>query len=165
MKKFTRILALCLLMCIVVATFSSCAFFKPSNPDAMADKLEPDFITEMKHENALKEIQKMIGNLHEKGYFSSSQYRIYHGTYYIEIYDNYTDERVFCASVEPNTIYAKAYLKVIKRDWKNMYEFEDAATYGRKGTLVYYGNVKIVKDALGFPANIFVFRKIVRLFI
>ena len=47
-----------------------------------------------------------------------------------------------------------------KDNWDDFSEdAEDGLTYGKQGSVIYIGTVDAVKDALSFPANLFVFEK------
>ena len=132
MKKFTKILAVVMLVAMVAMTFASCGIFS-LNLDKMGDRLE------------------------KKGY--EVDFDEYDGDEYIYAYKD--DDDFFEACTFKNKDDAKEAYDDIKSDWDEVMEYVDGEkyTYGKSGNTVYYGSVKAVKAALGFPSNLFVFAK------
>lgn len=134
MKKIAKILAVCMLAVFMVMTFASCGLFG-LDLDKVEDRLE------------------------DKDY-TVSDYSI-GGNSYLNAFDD--DDNVFIAVEYEDADEAKDAYDEIKDNWDNIsVEAEEdglKATYGKKGNVVYYGTVKGVKDALGFPSNLLVFKK------
>lgn len=134
MKKFAKILAVCMLVMIVAMSFASCGLFG-LDLDKVEDRLE------------------------DKGY--NVQSYSYDGETYLMAYND--DDEAFMAVEYDDADDADEAYEELKDEWDDMREEaeeEDAdPTYGKKGNVVYYGTVKGVKDALGFPSNLLVFKK------
>ena len=137
MKKFTKILAVVMLVLMVAMTFASCGIFSLNT-------------------------EKMAKRLDRKGYqVSSGEEDGIEFVYARGDADGYDD--FFEAATFENKDDAKEAYDDIKDGWADMAdEFAEAGvkiTYGKSGNTVYYGTVKAVKAALGFPSNLFVFAK------
>lgn len=134
MKKIVKILALCMLIIMVAMTFASCGLFS----------LDFDNVEE---------------RLEKKGYVvDTKEYR--DDEMLIAYNDN---DEYFRAITFKNKDDAKEAYKELKAGWGDVLDdaadIEKKVTYARKGCTVYYGTVQGVKDALYFPAKIFVFSK------
>lgn len=134
MKKFAKILAAVMLVAIVAMTFTSCGLFG-------------------------LDLNKIEDRLDKKDYEVESY--SYDGNTRLSAYDD--DDNVFIAVEFDDKDDAKDAYDELKENWDDMVEDakeEDLeVTYGKNGNVVYYGTVKGVKDALGFPSNLLVFKK------
>lgn len=134
MKKFAKILAVVMLVAIVAMTFASCGLFG-------------------------LDLDKVEDRLDKKDYEVRSY--SYDGNTYLNAYDD--DDNVFIAVEYDDKDDAKDAYDELKENWDDMAEEAEEedlkVTYGKKGNVVYYGTVKGVKDALGFPSNLLVFKK------
>ena len=134
MKKFAKILAVCMLAVFMVMTFASCGLFG-LDLDKVEDRLDKKD--------------------YEVGSYS------FDGNTYLNAYDD--DDNVFIAVEYDDKDDAKDAYDELKENWDDMAEEAEEedlkVTYGKKGNVVYYGTVKGVKDALGFPSNLLVFKK------
>lgn len=134
MKKIAKILAVVMLVAVVAMSFASCGLFG-------------------------LDLDKVEDRLDKKDYDVESY--SFDGVTYL--FAENDDDEAFSATEYETTDDAKEALEDLKDNWDDMKEFAEEEdlkiTYGRKGKVVYYGTVKGVKAALGFPSNLLVFAK------
>ena len=134
MKKFAKILAVCMLVMIVAMSFASCGLFGV-------------------------DIDKAEDRLEDKGY----EVDCYSWGDEKTLWAIKGDDCVSITEYEDSDDAEEAYDDIMD-NWDEFSEtgaeqgFTDI-TCNKQGNVVYYGTVKGVKDALGFPANLFVFEK------
>ena len=132
MKKFTKILAVVMLVLMVAMTFASCGVLSI-------------------------DLEKVAKRLEKKDYIFELEY--YEDEAALYACDE--DEEEFIQIIKYETIDdAKEGFDEMKEGFEEAKDYYDTdLTYGRKGKVVYAGTVKAVKDAFGFPANLLVFKK------
>ena len=134
MKKFTKILAVVMLVAMVAMMFASCGLVSLKF-DKVEDRLEKkDYeVYTMEYDG-----QEMLSASND-------------------------DDEYFMAVTFEDKDDAKEAYDELKDEWEEIAEAADEegfkVTYGKSGNTVYYGTVKAVKAALGFPSNLFVFAK------
>lgn len=166
MKKFTKIIAFCLLIAIVSMTFASCGLFG-MNFMLQEKKLESKGYTVIRFdykENgdanidseetagaALVMLGAIFSNVDGKDFPTDKSPE--------SVLVAFTDDdsalsgEYFVAMKFEKFSEAKEFYQDLKENWTGG---EGGTTYGKKGNVVYVGTVQGVKDALGFPANILV---------
>ena len=135
MKKFAKIFVVCMLLLALTFSFASCGIFG----------LDLDDIEE---------------RLEDKDYDVQSY--SYGG--YTYLYAESDDDEIFYAIEYDDEDDAEEDYEDFLDDWDDTKEDAEEEgynklTYGKKGNVIYYGTVQGVKDALGFPMSLFVFKK------
>lgn len=127
MKKLIKILTSCMLILIVAVTFASCGLLS-LNLDKVENRLEKKDYTVYTHfdEDDEVEYKYQLSAVDEDGDFFNA----------FE-YKTVADAKDALDELENSSI-------------------DDRVVLNRKGKVVYYGTAKGVKDALGFPASLFV---------
>ena len=164
MKKFAKILAVCMLAVFMVMTFASCGLFGIDLEKA-ADRLE-DKDYKVYYVDDLENTDDMdfeeLGALMALG-FMFEEFGI-DETPVAGLMGSLEDDEenaFFAAEFESASDASDAY-DSLKDAWDEYTEDADddvKVTYGKSGKVVYFGTVKGVKDALGFPSNLLVFKK------
>ena len=177
MKKFAKILAVCMLVVMVAMTFTSCGLFG-LNLKSAAKKLDKaGYKTFYLSEDDIKEIQKNddISLEDERVDALFAAKLLLNSFFEFKVNDIAPVELIFAISGEDKKplddnatiIYSFcAYEFESRDDAKEVFEameenfdtdnLDHAFTYGMRGKVVYFGSVDAVKTALGFPANLFV---------
>jgi hypothetical protein len=164
MKKFAKILAAVMLVAIVAMTFASCGLFG-LDLEKVEDRLEDKdykvyYVDDLENTDdmgfeelgALMSISFMfeefgIDETPVAGLMGSSE--------------DDEENAFFAAEFESASDASDAY-DSLKDAWDEYTEDADddvKVTYGKSGKVVYFGTVQGVKDALGFPSNLLVFKK------
>ena len=153
MKKFAKILTVVMLIAIVAMTFASCGLFSLDLGD-VEDRLEDEDYTVY----------------HYKKYDKADSYTKYMVEYIFEELDidaepvavlgGYKNDDFFYAVELDGFFDAISAYESAKDNWDDFSEDADGElTFGKQGSVLYIGTVDAVKDALSFPANLFVFEK------
>ena len=131
MKKFTKILAVCMLVVMVAMTFASCGVLSIDLYKSAEKLAKKDYYCEISNDDGELWLEAEEDD----------------GDNWVEIikFDSVDD--------------ANDYLEEIEDEMNYYGDHEEDVTYGRKGKVVYWGTVDAVKDALGFPANLFITKK------
>ena len=136
MKKFSKILAVCLLVVMVAMTFTSCGLFSLNLEKVTGRLMDKGYsIYAMSDEDELKYITEALDIEEPKILYSASK----------------DDERFLAVEFEKASD-AKDAFDALEEHVKDMGE---DTICKRQGKVVYGGTEQALKDALGFPANLF----------
>lgn len=162
MKKIAKILVACVLLMSVVFSFASCGMFNP-DVDSMKDKLKDNGYEYDVQKNEDYTSISMVSYLAEIGASLSDLYNIDIDEAPVKTISAFIegdDAEYFGAFEFEKTSYAKEAYEELEDVFENITDDSDEdISYGRKGKTVYIGTVQGVKDALGFPASLFVSAK------
>ena len=142
MKRITKILAVCMLVIMVAMTFTSCGLFS-LNLEKVAKRLaKEDYIVIMsQNEDLLDSFAYEVVDIDDPEFLL------------VAISEDGNEAFV---SIEFETFAdAKDALDDFEKELEDDIE-EENLILGRRGKVVYIGNEDIVKEALGFPANLLV---------
>ena len=147
MKKFTKILALCMLVIMVSLTFASCGLFGPK-------------ISKLKENLKDDDYYAYTGDGEDIEYYVASVL----GTKLSKTPDRYlraehednNDEFLYALSYKKTSDAKKTYDDL--EDWAEDFgkASDEDITWGRIGKVVYIGTVDAVKTAFGFPYSLFI---------
>ena len=158
MKRFIKILALCMLVAMVAMTFASCGLLGGdlSKIKSRLNKKDYAVITissDSQIESIVEAMFEEYGlsssdEMPEKALFTTTE----DGESVLVIYE-------FKNSIKALQAYNDDYEDALKLAADDLPEDYGEATYGISGKLLYVGTVDACKDAFGFPMNLFIKEK------
>ena len=161
MKKFAKIVAICLLAIMVTTMFASCNLLVGDiDLKKTADKLEDAGyeVYYIKDVSGIDDFDfEALGVLYGAAYMLD-ELGIDEDPVSILITSD-DDEGFWAFAFEDEDDANDAY-EDLEETWEEYSKNSNTdTTYGKSGNIIYFGTVKGTKDALGFPANLLVFAK------